>query len=159
MDFYHQAIDLASNPKHTRWLSPLLLLTDAVFCALIIWKIPCELWSPSFRANQKRSCLAQPMESGADALIDTEIDWRAYVQQVEQYRNGERDYTLIKGDTGWTAKCALLSLFLDAKSGCQVLWFTLQLIYSYITLSTFSRTKEPIFSSLNVYLPLCILAP
>ena len=31
---------------------------------------------------------------------DTEIDWRAYMQQVEQYRNGERDYTLIKGDTG-----------------------------------------------------------
>ena len=35
--------------------------------------------------------------------VDTEIDWRAYIQQVEQYRNGERDYTLIKGDTGWTA--------------------------------------------------------
>ncbi len=33
---------------------------------------------------------------------DTEIDWRAYMQQVEQYRHGERDYTLIKGDTGWT---------------------------------------------------------
>ncbi|KAF6229211.1 hypothetical protein HO133_007327 [Letharia lupina] len=71
MDLYHQAIDLASNSKHTRWLSPLLLLADAVFCALIIWKIPY-----------------------------TEIDWRAYIQQVEQYRNGERDYTLIKGDTG-----------------------------------------------------------
>lgn len=92
-------------------------------------------------------------------LIDTEIDWRAYVQQVEQYRNGERDYTLIKGDTGWTAKCALLFLFLDAKSGCQVLWFTLQLICLYITLYTSSPTKELIFSSLNVYLPLCILAP
>ena len=33
---------------------------------------------------------------------DTEIDWKAYMQQVEQYRYGERDYTLIKGDTGWT---------------------------------------------------------
>ena len=32
--------------------------------------------------------------------VDTEIDWRAYMQQVEQYRNGERDYALIKGDTG-----------------------------------------------------------
>ena len=41
---------------------------------------------------------------------DTEIDWRAYIQQVEQYRNGERDYTLIKGDTGWTPECTLLSL-------------------------------------------------
>ena len=40
---YDQAIDLASNPKHTRWLSPLLLLADAALCALVIWKIPCEL--------------------------------------------------------------------------------------------------------------------
>lgn len=31
---------------------------------------------------------------------DTEIDWRAYMQQVEQYVSGERDYTMIKGDTG-----------------------------------------------------------
>ena len=43
MDLYYRAIDLASNPKHTRWLSPLLLLADAALCALIIWKIPCEL--------------------------------------------------------------------------------------------------------------------
>ncbi|MCJ1455148.1 dolichyl-P-Man:Man(5)GlcNAc(2)-PP-dolichol alpha-1,3-mannosyltransferase [Mycoblastus sanguinarius] len=71
MDLYNQAIDLASNPKHTRWLSPLLLVADACLCALIIWKIPY-----------------------------TEIDWKAYMQQIAQYRSGERDYTLIKGDTG-----------------------------------------------------------
>lgn len=41
---------------------------------------------------------------------DTEIDWKAYIQQVEQYRNGERDYTLIKGDTGCTPECTLLYL-------------------------------------------------
>ena len=45
MHLYNQAIDLASNPKHTRWLSPLLLLADAALCALVIWKIPCELLS------------------------------------------------------------------------------------------------------------------
>ena len=67
---------------------------------------------------------------------DTEIDWRAYIQQVEQYRNGERDYTLIKGDTGWTPKCALLFLLSNAKPGCQVLWSTQQRIYSYTTLYT-----------------------
>ena len=43
MGLFHQAIDLASNPKNTRWLSPLLLLADAALCALIIWKVPCEL--------------------------------------------------------------------------------------------------------------------
>ena len=91
-------------------------------------------------------------------MIDTEIDWKAYIQQVEQYRNGERDYTLIKGDTGWTPKSGLLFLFLAAKFGCQVLWFTLQRIYSYTTLYTSSRTKEGISLSLNVLLPLCTLA-
>lgn len=43
MDLYNRAIDIAVNPKHTRWLSPLLLVADACLCVLIIWKIPCKL--------------------------------------------------------------------------------------------------------------------
>ena len=31
---------------------------------------------------------------------DTEIDWKAYMEQVEQYVNGEHDYTKLKGGTG-----------------------------------------------------------
>lgn len=31
---------------------------------------------------------------------DTEIDWQAYMQQVQQYVAGERDYTKIYGGTG-----------------------------------------------------------
>ncbi|KAI9103328.1 family 58 glycosyltransferase [Phlyctochytrium arcticum] len=31
---------------------------------------------------------------------DTEIDWKAYMQEVSGYLSGERDYTLLKGDTG-----------------------------------------------------------
>lgn len=31
---------------------------------------------------------------------DTEIDWRAYMQQVETFKAGERDYINIRGDTG-----------------------------------------------------------
>ena len=31
---------------------------------------------------------------------DTEIDWKAYMEQVEQFLQGERDYALIKGATG-----------------------------------------------------------
>ncbi len=42
MDLYKKGLDLAINPKHTRWLSPLLLAADAVLCALIIGKNPCE---------------------------------------------------------------------------------------------------------------------
>jgi hypothetical protein len=33
-------------------------------------------------------------------FVDTEIDWKAYMEQVEQYVNGEHDYTKIKGGTG-----------------------------------------------------------
>ena len=67
---------------------------------------------------------------------DTEIFWRSYMQQVEQYRNGERDYTLIKGDTGWTPKCTLRFFFLGAESGGQVHWSIRLPICSYITVYT-----------------------
>lgn len=30
----------------------------------------------------------------------TEIDWRAYMQQVEGFLNGERDYLKLKGESG-----------------------------------------------------------
>jgi alpha-1,3-mannosyltransferase len=33
-------------------------------------------------------------------MTDTEIDWTAYMEQVQQYIGGERDYTLIEGGTG-----------------------------------------------------------
>lgn len=33
-------------------------------------------------------------------MADTEIDWKAYMEQVQQYIDGERDYTKIKGGTG-----------------------------------------------------------
>lgn len=31
---------------------------------------------------------------------DTEIDWRAYMQEVEGYLDGELNYVNLKGDTG-----------------------------------------------------------
>ncbi|KAI9770583.1 MAG: dolichyl-P-Man:Man(5)GlcNAc(2)-PP-dolichol alpha-1,3-mannosyltransferase [Geoglossum simile] len=64
-------LDLATNPKHLRWLCPLLFIADAFLCTLIVWRVPY-----------------------------TEIDWTAYIEQVTQYINGERDYTRIKGGTG-----------------------------------------------------------
>ncbi|QRD84733.1 putative alpha-1,3-mannosyltransferase [Aspergillus flavus] len=33
-------------------------------------------------------------------VLDTEIDWTTYMQQIALYISGERDYTLIKGSTG-----------------------------------------------------------
>ncbi|KAL3464208.1 glycosyltransferase [Aspergillus heterothallicus] len=63
--------DLCLNPKHTKWIAPLLNVGDGVLCVLIVWKIPY-----------------------------TEIDWTTYMQQIQLFVNGERDYTLIKGSTG-----------------------------------------------------------
>ena len=94
MDLYNRAIDIAVNPKYTRWLSPLLLVADACLCVLIIWKIPCKL---PFQADPIATTIVR---ANNFEHIDTEIDWKAYMQQIAQYRSGERDYTLIKGDTG-----------------------------------------------------------
>src|ERR1043165_1767952 len=33
-------------------------------------------------------------------FLDTEIDWKAYMQEVSGFLNGERDYTKLYGDTG-----------------------------------------------------------
>ncbi|KAK1146087.1 dolichyl-P-Man:Man(5)GlcNAc(2)-PP-dolichol alpha-1,3-mannosyltransferase [Aspergillus melleus] len=71
MDWNHCARDLLVNPRHTKWIAPLLVLGDVFLCALIIWRIPY-----------------------------TEIDWTTYMQQISLYISGERDYTLIKGSTG-----------------------------------------------------------
>ncbi|KAI5925255.1 glycosyltransferase family 58 protein [Camillea tinctor] len=69
----HWVLDIANgrNRALARLIPPGLFLLDAVLCAGIIWKIPY-----------------------------TEIDWKAYMEQVSQYVAGERDYTVIKGGTG-----------------------------------------------------------
>ncbi|KAF2789565.1 glycosyltransferase family 58 protein [Melanomma pulvis-pyrius CBS 109.77] len=71
MDLINQGLDIARNPKHTRWIYPLLLIVDAALCGVIIEKIPY-----------------------------TEIDWRTYMQHIELYLKGERDYRKIVGSTG-----------------------------------------------------------
>ncbi|KAJ5973416.1 hypothetical protein N7481_010626 [Penicillium waksmanii] len=63
--------NVLTHPRHTQWIGPLLILGDAVLCALVIWKI-------SY----------------------TEIDWTTYMQQVKLYLDGERNYPSIEGSTG-----------------------------------------------------------
>ena len=55
----------------TRAVCAILLLGECVLCGLIVWKVPY-----------------------------TEIDWRAYMDEVGGYLGGERDYLKLKGDTG-----------------------------------------------------------
>jgi len=53
-----------------------LLLVDLALCGLIVWRVPY-----------------------------TEIDWVAYMQEVEGWLGGEHDYGKLRGDTGFgTAK-------------------------------------------------------
>ncbi|EEQ32337.1 dolichyl-P-Man:Man(5)GlcNAc(2)-PP-dolichol alpha-1,3-mannosyltransferase [Microsporum canis] len=68
---YTTVLDLLTNPKHSRWICPLLLALDSCLCAAIIFKVPY-----------------------------TEIDWSTYMQHIHLYLSGERDYTAIKGSTG-----------------------------------------------------------
>lgn len=72
----------------SRFVPPLLLLADALLTSAIIFKVSCKI--------------AKTLTSSAKLIeyIDTEIDWKAYMEQVEQYIAGERDYTKIKGGTG-----------------------------------------------------------
>ncbi|KAI0913242.1 glycosyltransferase [Ustulina deusta] len=67
------AFDVANGRNRTlSWLiPPALFLLDALLCVVVIWKVPY-----------------------------TEIDWKAYMEQIEQFVAGERDYAVIKGGTG-----------------------------------------------------------
>ncbi|RHY32141.1 hypothetical protein DYB32_002823, partial [Aphanomyces invadans] len=65
------AYDLLWSYRYFHIIVAILLLAELVLGVLIIQKIPY-----------------------------TEIDWKAYMQQVTQFKNGERDYINIRGDTG-----------------------------------------------------------
>ncbi|KAE8447720.1 hypothetical protein EG329_010527 [Mollisiaceae sp. DMI_Dod_QoI] len=72
VDYLRQAKHFAMGEHPlSKYVPPLLLLADALLTSYVIFKV-------SY----------------------TEIDWKAYMEQVEQYIAGERDYTKIKGGTG-----------------------------------------------------------
>lgn len=94
MDLIRLIYDVLFNPRHTKWIAPLLVLGDTLLCALVIWKIPCEYHT------QYWILILQWTTNSRHAISDTEIDWETYMQQVSLYIAGERDYSLIKGSTG-----------------------------------------------------------
>lgn len=83
--------NVLTHPRHTQWVGPLLVLGDAVLCALVIWKISCE------RVPRR---VADKTKLIAFTTTDTEIDWTTYMQQVKLFINGERNYPSIQGSTG-----------------------------------------------------------
>jgi len=71
------------NPRWSGIASRLLWALDALLTVAILFKVPCT-YPVCFLAES----------------LDTEIDWKAYMEQVAQIVQGERDYALIKGGTG-----------------------------------------------------------
>lgn len=129
MNLYAASVDLATNPNHSRWLSPLLLAIDACLCALVIWKVPCKQGKTGHQLTTFVLIASQ----------DTEIDWETYMQQVKQYLDGERDYTLIKGSTGPlvypAAHVYIYSLLYNFASGGKNILLA-QTIFSWLYLGT-----------------------
>ncbi|KAK9366276.1 ALG3 protein-domain-containing protein [Lipomyces kononenkoae] len=66
-----RAWDLVTGSKHTGKVACCLWVADLLFSAIIVMKVPY-----------------------------TEIDWKAYMEQVELYLQGERDYARLRGGTG-----------------------------------------------------------
>ncbi|KAJ9613213.1 dolichyl-P-Man:Man(5)GlcNAc(2)-PP-dolichol alpha-1,3-mannosyltransferase [Cladophialophora chaetospira] len=102
--------DLLTNPKHTRWIAPLLLVAETILCALIIWKVPY-----------------------------TEIDWETYMIQVKLFLDGERSYLKITGPTGPLVYPALhvyiyTVLYTLTDEGTNILWA--QIIFAGLYLFT-----------------------
>ena len=71
-------------------LVSLLTIFEAALGLVIIWKVPCKYLSTPLKYVYPR----------AELMTDTKIDWPAYMQQVSGFRDGERDYTKLEGDTG-----------------------------------------------------------
>lgn len=86
--------NVLTHPRHSQWISPLLVLGDAALCALVIWKISCEF------ASRVVAVASRQARANRIHATDTEIDWTTYMQQVSLYITGERDYPSIKGSTG-----------------------------------------------------------
>ncbi|KAF3929627.1 hypothetical protein ABW20_dc0102383 [Dactylellina cionopaga] len=83
----------------------------------------------------------------------TEIDWEAYMEQVAQYRAGERDYRNIKGGTGPLVYPAghvyiynLLYTFTDAgveRKRVQVVFWLAYMATLWIAMSCYRTAKAP----------------
>lgn len=78
------------DPEYFWYLTGLLLIGELIFNTIIIHKVSCKVGSLKtttiFFIHRVH--------------LDTEIDWVAYMQEVEGFISGERDYLKLKGDTG-----------------------------------------------------------
>nr|POE46734.1 dol-p-man:man(5)glcnac(2)-pp-dol alpha-1,3-mannosyltransferase [Quercus suber] len=119
-----QALDLARNPAYSGVAAGLCFLADCALTAVVVWKIPY-----------------------------TEIDWRAYMQQIALFMSGERDYMRLVGDTGplvypavhvWIYR-ALYAFTSQGKAiaAAQLLFAAVYLGTLALVMQTYLRAKVP----------------
>lgn len=51
MDLIRQGLQIASDPRHTSWICPLLFAFEAALCPLLVQRIACTWLAPSFIHN------------------------------------------------------------------------------------------------------------
>lgn len=96
---------LLCDPDYFWYLATILLLSEVVLNTVIIQKVSCKVSA----LKKKRELYIHNLDPSplfflfilyAFLILDTEIDWVAYMQEVEGFIHGERDYLKLKGDTG-----------------------------------------------------------
>lgn len=112
---------------------PALWLADAGLTGLITWKIPY-----------------------------TEIDWKAYMEQIESYNSGVRDYSQIRGGTGPLVYPGGHVMIFDMLYGfcdngtnivkAQLIYMALYLITLAIVLSIYRKVKLPFYYAVFIVL-------
>ena len=94
-------------PRYIWVIGGPMLVLELLANLVFVWKVPCEF--PLLLGARQSICLSPRRHIQCFLHIhthpvflvtDTEIDWKAYMQEVEGFIGGERDYLNIKGDTG-----------------------------------------------------------
>jgi len=94
---------LLSARRYFPLVAGLLAFGNLLLGALIILKVPCESSSGGCKMHFCRRSSRVPgfvFVTRAILMSDTKIDWDAYMQQVDMFISGERDYSKIEGETG-----------------------------------------------------------
>lgn len=83
---YELIIDILFNPEYLFFVTCILIPVELILNFIIVVKVPCKFNLLTFQSMIY--------------FKDTEIDWKAYMQEVEGFINGTYNYYDLKGDTG-----------------------------------------------------------
>ena len=132
---------LGFSPKRSQPTAMLLLIAECLLVPVIIATVSCELATSQCTVND----LLTPLST---LSLDTEIDWKAYMQEVEGFLNGTREYDRLEGDTGPLVYVAPLPQSFPPTCGS---WEPLSLFSSVIPVPEFRlSTSFPCLPSCSI---------